>query len=456
MKKLLEVARCCVAAALLPLAASAARAAMPIEHWEQPGGAQIWLVQSMSIPMLDVQIDFDAGSRRDSAAQAGLAEATALMVQKGVAAHGAQGALDENQIGEAWADLGASFDVDADVDRMSFRLRTLTDAELLPKAIALAARQLGRPSFPQAVWRRERERLIAAQAEARTRPGVVAHIAYNHAVYGAHPYGYETTAQTLAAINAADLKRFYVHHIQPCRAKISVVGAITREQADALVARLLADFPPGTACATPAPVPEVAPLAAPQNIAIAFQSAQAHILMGQPGYRRDDADHLALNVGNYILGGGGFVSRLMTEVREKRGLSYSVYSQFAPGLNAGAFTISLQTRPDQADQALAIARQTLAGFVQNGPTEAELKAAQDNLVNGFALMLDSNSKLLSNVANIAWHNLPLDYLDTWSDKVRRITAADVAAAIARKLQPENMVTVVVGGSGGDAATPAKP
>jgi hypothetical protein len=117
-------------------------------------------------------------------------------------------------------------------------------------------------------------------------------------------------------------------------------------------------------------------------------------------------------VGNYILGGGGFVSRLTTEVREKRGLSYSVYSYFAPGLHAGAFTIGLQTRPDQAAQAVQVAREVLADFVAEGPTEAELQAAKDNLIGGFALRIDSNRKLLGNVANIAWNGLPLDYLDT--------------------------------------------
>jgi len=153
-------------------------------------------------------------------------------------------------------------------------------------------------------------------------------------------------------------------------------------------------------------------------------------------------------VGNYILGGGGFVSRLTEEVREKRGLSYSVYSYFAPGLHAGAFTIGLQTRPDQAAQAVQVAREVLRRFVTDGPTPAELQAAKDNLVGGFALRIDSNRKLLDNVANIAAHNLPLDYLDTWTQQVAKVTVADIRAAFARKLQPERMVTVVVGGRDG--------
>ncbi|HNK53593.1 MAG TPA: pitrilysin family protein, partial [Ottowia sp.] len=198
------------------------------------------------------------------------------------------------------------------------------------------------------------------------------------------------------------------------------------------------------ACAPLPPVAEVAPLQAAREIRIPFQSAQAHVLIGQPGYKRSDPDFFALLVGNHILGGGGFTSRLMREVREQRGLSYSVYSDFAPGLHAGAFSIGLQTRPDQADAAVAVVRQVLADFVAQGPSADELKAARDNLIGGFALRLDGNRKLLANVANIAWNGLPLDYLEHWSARVAAVTLADIRAALQRKLQPERMVTVVVG------------
>jgi zinc protease len=195
-------------------------------------------------------------------------------------------------------------------------------------------------------------------------------------------------------------------------------------------------------------VAEVAPLAAAKEEKIPFDSAQAHVLIGQPGYKRSDPDFFALTVGNYILGGGGFVSRLTSEVREKRGLSYSVYSYFSPGLHAGAFTLGLQTRPDQASQAIAVSREVLAKFVAEGPTATELDAAKANLIGGFALLIDTNSKLLGNISNIAWNRLPLDYLDTWTQQIGKVTTADIKAAFARKLQPDRMVTVVVGGVDG--------
>jgi zinc protease len=419
-------------------------ALLPIEHWQEPSGAQVWLVQSPALPMVDVQIDFDAGSRRDPAAQAGLAAAVATMATKGVRAVGSAPAIDENALGEAWADLGAGFSASADRDSFSFSLRSLTDPPLLARAADLAARQMGHSAWPEDIWQRERARWSAAIREADTRPGTVAGKAFAKAVYGTHPYGQRATPETLAHIAPADLRAYAERYLQACRARVAIVGAVSRPEAQALVGRLLAHLPSGAPCSALAPVAEVPALARAEDVRIPFASAQAYVLVGQPGFRRSDPDFLALLVGNHILGGGGFTSRLTEEVREKRGLSYSVYSQFAPGLNAGAFSVSLQTRPDQAAEALKVSRAVLERFVAEGPTEDELRAAKDNLIGGFALRIDSNRKLLGNVVNIATNGLPLDYLEGWTQRVAALTVADVRAAMARKLQPERMVTVVLG------------
>ena len=430
-------------------AASWAHAALPIQHWTQPSGARVFLVESHAIPMVDVQIDIDAGSRRDPAAQAGLASVMAGQMASGTRAEPkGQGpypqALDENMIGEAWADLGASFGANAGADRMSFSLRSLSYPDLLDKAVALAARQMAHPAFPEAMWLRDRERISASIRESLTKPGTLVYQRFAEAVYGTHPYGQRATPETLLRIGAQDLKNLHAQALRACRATVSVVGDLTRAQTDALVHRLLALWPSESGCPSQPPVPEVAPLAAAQNLNLPFDSAQAHVLIGQPGFKRTDPDFFALLVGNHILGGGGFVSRLTDQVREKRGLSYSVYSAFAPGLHAGAFTVGLQTRPDQAAQAVSVAQEVVQSFVRQGPTEAELQAAKSNLVGGFALRIDSNRKLLDNVANIAWNRLPLDYLDNWTKQIDRVSAADVQRAMARVLQPERMVTVVVG------------
>lgn len=427
---------CCLQAGL-------AAAALPIEHWTQPSGAQVYLVRTDNLPMLDIQIDVDGGSRRDPADRAGLASATALMLGRGVQATAAGPALDENAVVEAWADLGAQFGASASADRLSFTLRTLTQPDLLRAAVALAARQLAAPAFPAPVWARERQRLVAAWREAQTRPDTLAGRRFAQAVYADHPYGQEARPDTWAGIDTLAMRAFYRRHARACEARVTLVGAVGREEAGPLVDALLAGWRPHACQALP-PVPEVAALTQAQRIQLPFAAAQAQVLVGQPGIARSDPDFLALTVGNHILGGGGFTSRLMQELREKRGLTYGVYSQFSPGRHAGAFSVSVQTRPDQADQAVALVHEALQRFVAEGPTEAELAAAQAALVNGFALRLDSNRKLLDHVAALAWNGLPLDYLDRWTERVAAIDRAQIVRAFQRVLQPDRLVTVVVG------------
>ena len=437
-----------------------ASAAPLVERWQHDSGAQVALVASPGIPMLDIRLDFDGGSRFDPPAQAGLAGAAALMSQRGLAASAQQPALDENQLTERWMDLGAQWSVGAGADRLSASLRTLTAPDVLPAAVALAARQLAHPVWTghdpsatqaaQAVWHRERERMAAAWRNARTQPATIAQQRFAAAVYGNHPYGLESTPDTQQRIALADMQTFWQRHVQPCHARISLVGAITRAQAQDIVTQLMAPLQVArpVACTRLPAVPEVQPLQAASDIRVPLGTAQAHVLLGQPGHRRADPDFFPLLLGNYVLGGGGFVSRLTSEVREKRGLSYGVYSYFAPGMHAGAFAVGLQTRPDQADQALAVARQVVQQFVDEGPTEAELAAAKDFMVNGFALRIDTNRKLLDNVANMLWFDLPADYLQTWTQAVQAVTTADIRRAFARVLQPARMVSVVVGGQGG--------
>jgi zinc protease len=439
LKTLLKLLPGLIALAL----ATTAHAGLPIQHWTQSSGAQVYLVESPALPMVDIQLDFDAGSRRDPPDKAGLASLTASASSWGVGSRGDQPALDENALSDAWTDLGAAFAGSAGADRMSFSLRSLTYPDLLSRAIALAARQLADPVFPQALWQRDRARLVASLREADTRAATQAARAFYRAVYGTHPYGYEMTQASLERIGVQDMRALHATAIRACRARVSVVGAVSREQVDVLVKQLLADLPSGPCEALP-DVAQVTPLVAASEQRIAFASAQAHVLLGQPGIARNDPDYFALLVGNHILGGGGFTARLTEEVREKRGLTYSVYSGFGPGLHAGAFSIGLQTRPDQAQQALALVREVLQRYVKEGPTEAELQAAKNNLVGGFALRLDSNKKLLDNLSNIALHQLPLDYLDTWTDSVSRLTVADVRRAFARVVHPDTMATVVLG------------
>jgi len=424
-------------------ACPSAWAELPIVHWTHATGAQVYLVQSPGIAMVDVQLDFDAGERRSLIGQTGLAGAMAAATSGGVRTNSSQPALDENELGQAWADLGAIFSANAGMDRLTFSLRSLSRPEVLASAAGLAARQMGEPAFTQTLWLRDRQKMIASIRESNTRPATVAARAFAAAVYGNHPYGRQTTEADLLAIQSSDLQALHVRLVRACYARVSIVGAVDRAQADSLVNTLLSRMPQQN-CPVLPEVDQVSALAQASQQNISFDAAQAQVLVGQPGIKRDSPDFFALLVGNHILGGGGFTSRLTEEVREKRGLTYGVSSGFAPGLHAGAFTVSLQTRPDQAPQALELVREVLQRFVDGGPSAAELQAAKDNLIGGFALRIDTNRKLLDNVANIAWNGLPLDYLDTWTDRVQALTVDDIRAAFGRTLQVKTMATVVLG------------
>ncbi|CAG9175170.1 pitrilysin family protein [Cupriavidus respiraculi] len=439
-----------VCGALALLATQAVQAAIPIEHWTAPTGAKVYYVHSPSIPMLDVNVDFDAGGRYDPAGKAGLATLTAALLDKGAAAVDGQPARDEAQIADAFADTGANFGGAAGGDRGGIGLRTLTAQPERSQALTLAAQLIKAPTYPDAVVTREKQRLIAAIREADTRPGAIADKLLSKAIYPNHPYGVTATPESVESITRADLERFWRDNYTASRAVVTLIGAIDRKEAEAIAVQLTQGLPAGT---RPPAMPDVQ-----MNIPASVQrvphpAQQATVLLGQPAIARGDPDYFALLVGNYILGGGGFSSRLTDQVREKRGLTYGVDSYFAPSKQPGPFGIGLQTKKDQAEEALALVRQVVERFVTEGPTDKELKAAKDNLINGFPLRIDSNRKLLTNVANIGWYGLPLDYLDTWTAQIGKVTRQQVREAFQRHVRPDAMATVVVGGP--EAAQPAR-
>ncbi len=433
------------------LCALGSQAALPIEHARINDSFEVYWVQSHALPMVDIQIDFDAGSRLDPQNKSGLASSAALMLSKGVKGKGAIKALDENQLGEAWAELGAGFAASAAQDRLSITIRSLVNPELLSKAIELAAKEIAMPAFDATIWKRERSSFISSIKESETQPASIAGKLFRSHVMGTHPYGAIPSEKSVAAIEVRDLEQFHRVYFNTCHAVVSLVGDVDAKQAVDIAKGLLSELPQPKRCSDPSQqvwpsLAAVKPLVQGEELRVPFKSAQAHVLMGQPGVPRSDERYFPLLVGNYILGGGGFVSRLTEQVREKRGLSYSVYSYFAPQMQAGPFTLGLQTRADQANQAIDVVHQVVSEFLQNGPTAEELKAAKDNLIGGFALRIDSNKKLLDNVANIAWNHLPLDYLQTWSEQVERVSLDDINQAFRSVLDPKHWVTVVVGGA----------
>jgi zinc protease len=246
--------------------------------------------------------------------------------------------------------------------------------------------------------------------------------------------------ESVEAIARDDLIAFHAAHYVANRAVIAMIGDVNRIEADAIARQLSQRLPQGKDL--PA-LPEMEILKAKEEW-IAHPASQSHILIGAPALVRGDPDFFALTAGNYVLGGGGFVSRLMREVREKRGLAYSVYSYFNPLQQRGPFQIGLQTQKEQSEEALRVVRKVVADYLAEGPSEKELRAAKDNLIGGFPLRIDNNRKILDNIAAIGYYNLPLNYLDTWTDNIAKISVSDVKAAFKRKLTLEQFNTVVVG------------
>lgn len=446
-----QLARAALGVALLATV-SIARAAIPIENWTASTGAKVFFVPSPSIPMLDVNIDFDAGSRYDPPGKAGLATLTAALLDKGAAAQDGQPARNEAQIADAFADTGADFGGSAGGDRSGVGLRTLTAEPERDQSLKLAGQLIKAPTYPDNVVAREKQRLIAAIREADTRPGTIADKTLSKRIYPNHPYGVSATPASVESITRDDLVKFWRDNYSANRAVVTLIGAIDRQQAEAIAEALTRGLPPG---ATPPKLPEVEMKIAASEQRIPHPAQQASVAIGAPAIARGDPDYFALLVGNYVLGGGGFSSRLTDEVREKRGLTYGVDSYFAPSKQPGPFGISLQTKKENTDQALALVRQVVARFVAEGPTDAELRAAKDNLINGFPLRIDSNRKLLTNVANIGWYGLPLDYLDTWTAQIGKVTREQVRAAFQRHVHPDSLATVVVGGPTGAPAAAAR-
>lgn len=423
-----------------------AQAILPIEKLDSVKGAKAYLVQTQALPMLDIEISVDAGDRFDPTGKSGLASMTAELMNYG--ARSSKGALSEAQIADEIADLGANFGISVGGERAVIRIRSLSRKDLRDRAVQLASAMLSAPTYDAKILEREKQRAITGLLEAETKPESVLERRFRKSVYGNYPLSESPSVKSVGSVSVSDLARFHQQFYRGDRIIVSIVGDVSPAEASEIVGVLLKNVPQSGAAIPALPQFERSPIEplASRQIYIPFDSQQAHIAMGMTAITRSNPDYFPLIVGNYILGGGGFVSRLMSEVREKRGLAYSVFSYFAPGKDTGIFQAGLQTKGDQATLALEVMNSTIANFIANGATPSELQAAKANLVNGFPLRIDNNRKLLDNVSSIAWNDLPLDTLETWTTKVDAVTLEQVSAAFQKYLAMDRMKIVVLGAS----------
>ena len=419
---------------LLLAAALPAEARVQIEHWTTQSGVRAYFVETHTLPIVDVAVEFAAGSAYDTRERAGMGQLTLALLKGGSAR------FSETDMDRRIADAGAQLRDNFDVDRAGFALRTLSSEAERKLAVDTLADMLQSPRFANEVFEREKARAIANAAEAETQPDHIAEKRLYALMYPSHPYGSTATPATLATIAREDVERHYRARYRAAGAAVTIVGDLSIDAAKALAEQLTA----GLARGGEATLPPAAPPAAGETVRVAHPSTQSHVLLGEAALARDDPDYFPLLVGNYILGGGGFASRLMTEVRSKHGLAYSVYSYFYPYAQLGPFQVGLQTRRDQANEALKRVQNVIAEFIARGPTEAELKAAKNSLVGGFPLRIDTNRKLLEQLAAIGFYKLPLDWLEVYPKRLEAVTLDQIRSAFARHVAPEKLAIVVVG------------
>jgi len=426
---------------LLPV--TAAQAMPAIQHWVTDNGARVYFVPAPELPMVDVNITFAAGSARD-AGHPGLASLTSTLLDKGAAG------LSADEIAVRAESLGARLSSGSARDMAWLSLRSLSDSAHLQPGLDLLRDVTGSPDFRQADFERERDRMLVALRHSEQSPSTVAEYTFFKTVYGTHPYGSrpEGTEASLKALSLKQVREFYRQYYVAANAVIGIVGDIDRSAAEALAERVTGKLQSGERAA---PIPPVEPLSDSVEQRIFHPSTQTHVRMGAPGMRRGDPDYFPLYVGNHVLGGGGLVSRLNEAVREQRGLSYSVNSYFSPMEQDGPYLFSLQTRNDQVDEALAVMNETLLGYLESGPTQDELTAAVNNITGGFPLLIENNSKILSYIVMIGFYGLPLDYLETFNDKISAVTREQIMDAYRRRVHPANMVTIIAGGEPKPAA-----
>ncbi|MBF8778762.1 M16 family metallopeptidase [Pseudomonas fulva] len=412
-----------------------ARRQLNIQSWNTAEGARVLFVEARELPMFDLRVTFAAGSSQDGATP-GLATLTNAMLNEGIAGK------DVTAIAEGFEGLGADFGNGSYRDMAVASLRSLSAADKREPALKLFAEVVGKPTFPQDALKRIKNQLLAGLEYEKQNPGKIAAKALFANLYGSHPYAHPSdgTAQSIPSVTIDQLRAFHAKAYAAGNAVIAIVGDLDRSEAEAVAAQVSAALPKGPALARP-PQPDEPK---PGTTHLDFPSNQTHLLLAELGIDRTDPDWPALSMGSQILGGGAFGTRLMSEVREKRGLTYGVYSSFTPMQVRGPFMINLQTRAELSEGTLELVRGILADYLQTGPTPAELENAKRELAGSFPLSNASNASIVGQLGAIGFYNLPLTWLEDFMRQSQALTVEQIKAAMNRHLSVDKLVIVTVG------------
>jgi zinc protease len=430
-------------------AAAVASMAAKIERAVTPGGIEFWHVRDDTLPMISMEFAFRGGSTQDPAGKAGTASMMAALLDEGA------GDLDAPAFQQRLEERAIVTSFTAQRDSARGSMKTLIENS--EQAFGLLNLALTAPRFDPEAVERIRAGTLASIRRRATDPGDLAYDRWFARAFPNHPYGtpQRGSLESVAKIDVADLRAMHRDTFARDNLKIATIGAMDAASVAKLVDRAFAGLP---AKSKLVPVQYVAPQGAGERNVVELDVPQTTILFGGVGLKRSDPDFIPAFVLNHILGGGSFSSRLYVEVREKRGLAYSVYSYLAPMDHAGLFMGGVSTRNDRAAESLSIILGEIRQIAANGPTADELEKAKSYLIGSFPLRFDSSGKIASQLLEIQLDNLGIDYIDKRNGLVQAVTAEDVKRAANRFLANANMLVTLVGrpAPAPDAVRPAAP
>jgi len=387
-----------------------------------------------SLPFVTLQLLVDSGSRRDPSGVEGLAYLTAKGLLHGTSTRTI------NQIHEELDFLGASLNSSSGRDYATVSLRVLKKD--LEKGFDLFMEVLTQPVFPEEELKREIEKTLAAIQSEEDQPEEVAEKAFLKALFLDSPYGHpvEGTKESVPKVNREEIVRFYRSYYHPNNAILTIVGDITEQEIKAKLVPQLEKWSTGEI----PKVPFITKFEKEQKtVKINRPITQANIILGNAGVSRENPDFYALTVMNYIFGGGGFASRLMEVIRNKRGLAYSVTSFFDPGKYPGSFQIVLQTKNPSAREAISLSVQQIERIQKELVSEKELEAAKKYLIGSFPMRLDTQGKLANFLSQVEYYGLGLDYPEKYPSLIRSVAREDILRVARKYLHPEKYILVIV-------------
>lgn len=414
------------------------QANIEILEYETKNGIKVLYSQSENIPMIDIKITFDAGSNRDATLK-GLSMITHNLLDEGTSK------MNSEEIASSFESTGAVFNTSVNKDKSSVSLRSLADKKYLEPSLKTFLNILSDSIFPQHEVSLQKERTISSIIEDESDPSDISMNLFFKEVYKNYVYGTPTIGEknTIKKISRKDVLNFYLNNLNHLNAKIAIVSSLPKKDIILLSEKISKSLERENIKKRE----NIVPLKKNNKKNYVYKkinSEQAHIYIGGMSIKRGSENHLPLYVGNYIFGGSGFSARLMQELRVKRGYTYGVYSYIYPMKDIGPFVIGIETKSEQAQVSIQLIQKMLKDFCENGPSSEEIKHAKEAIINGFPLRVDSNSDILNYLSMINYYDLPIDYLDKFTENISRITKKDIIKAFQEEIDYKNLTTLVVG------------